>query len=131
MHMKMRFGAPRPVDVGRKLGTAAENRFLRECESRLEDGEFPEWVLSFRKATEEEDKEGVDVWVATDAGDIPLQIKRSHFERTKFLARPNRRHIACIAVSPGSHFNTILPFTISQLRQQRIKLLARTAQEPS
>lgn len=119
---------PYPVDRGKEgneAGKRNERRFLDGCEDQKSLGKFPEWLFFFEKATQEEDQEGIDAWAHTDVGKISLQIKSSSISRGQFLARKNREHIICIVVAQSTPFKTIFAFTLSQLTQRRLRLLAQ------
>ena len=107
-----------------ELGSAAERRFVQECEDRRH--RFPLWLIGFTPATRAEDLEGTDVWAETDAGRIALQIKRSNQQQARFQRRENRKHIPCIVVAPHVRFDNIFAFTISLVTRERKKLLVQT-----
>ena len=61
-------------------GRAAENFFINRvmCRERWENDLWPRWLIGIRRATQEEDKNGIDFFAETrDAGEIPIQIKSS------------------------------------------------------
>ena len=60
--------------IGQRIGKAGERRVIKAfCVPGT-----PEWVLkSVRPATPEEDAQGVDVFLRTDVGEIPIQVKTS------------------------------------------------------
>jgi hypothetical protein len=57
------------------------NRYGLAQERRAVDvftcADAPDWWLSIRRATDAEDRAGIDAWVTTDRGDVAVQIKSS------------------------------------------------------
>jgi hypothetical protein len=93
-------GRPRRPNEGYERGVESEERFLRVCGEFQAQGRFPSWFLGIEYGTVEDDKNGVDMVVKTERGQIPLQVKSSLAGRAKFLAQAHRRHIICIVVMP-------------------------------
>ncbi|MEK7178780.1 MAG: hypothetical protein AAB727_00825 [Patescibacteria group bacterium] len=59
--------------IGQKIGRAGEVRVVKAFRAL---GPLP-WIFGARHATDKEDAEGIDVFVKTDVGEIPIQIKTS------------------------------------------------------
>lgn len=70
--------------IGNERGKLAEKRvklaFIAEDNRKY----FPDWVYGFERASFKEDRcKGIDGWIKTDVGKIPLQIKSSFRGKSK------------------------------------------------
>lgn len=86
-------------------GRRTEARFEDACAPLLTNGRAGvHWILGIRPANDDEDREGVDYWIETDRGDIPVQLKSSR-EGAKVhrkISRWKGSHIP-VVVGRGSH----------------------------
>ena len=79
-------------------GLASEERFLEVCLRFLEQGRFPEQIVSFTRGTKEDDPKKIDAWAHTAEGKrIPIQVKSSKREVEKFNTKEKFPHILCVA----------------------------------
>lgn len=61
--------------------------------------ELPVWIRSTRKATKEEDAQGIDFVIETDKGAVYLQVKSSKAAAEKFVKRHSAaRHLVIAAI---------------------------------
>ncbi|HZU96090.1 MAG TPA: hypothetical protein VFF73_05230 [Planctomycetota bacterium] len=107
------------------MGTAARRRG-RDNERRvlqaLLEGARPEWLESARMATNEEDHRGIDVVVASDVGDLYLQVKSS--KTGAKAARPSP-HRALVIARAGEPLATIKGRALTALAALRKSYLDR------
>jgi len=85
---------PEPVvDAAPKLRRTertlrANLRYGRDLEHRaveaFTDGEMPWWFIQLRPASYAEDQAGIDLWVDTDRGSVPVQVKASALRAALF-----------------------------------------------
>ncbi len=61
-------------EVTQERGRLAEQKVWKALNDREA---LPNWVWGFRRASLEEDQKGRDLFVLTDVGEIPLQVKSS------------------------------------------------------
>lgn len=80
--------------VRKERGYAGEQRVLIALEGNRTS--WPEWLISIRKATEDEDIRGCDIVAETDVGKLYLQIKSSKVGIEKFHKRNRKKMIAAI-----------------------------------
>lgn len=80
------------------------------------------WIFDVRYGTEEEDAEGIDLVVTTDAGDLPLQIKSG--ERRAKIFRSRRPDITTVTILPWQSERVVRSNIISSLKHARNKKLA-------
>lgn len=71
----MAFDRPLTEERGRARGRRTEALFFAAVRDR--QWRPPYWWHDERRATADEDKKGVDAFVATDVGIVPVQIKSS------------------------------------------------------
>lgn len=90
-------------EEGARLGKEAEDRFFTICTVYKEKGELSRGMMEVKRATTEQDHNGIDAVVITDIGEFFLQIKRSRTKRWKHNQRVrkyNRPETEFIAVPP-------------------------------
>ena len=75
-------------------GKETEERFFKAARQIVR---APSWFLGVRRSTPEWDAVGFDAFVATDEGDIPIQIKSSHTGAHEFH-RKHPNHPAIVMV---------------------------------
>ena len=79
-------------------GKKSEKRFLEVCLRFLEQGRFPERIVSFTLGTQEDDHKKIDAWAHTVEGRrIPIQVKSAKREVEKFKTKQEFQHILCVA----------------------------------
>ena len=118
----------------RKIGKQAEQKIidiLKNNRNRL-----PPWMIGpFVSASTEDDKKGIDIWVGTDIGDLPLQVKSRHcskrkpsFYRNKSIGYVNLRGAKRgILKSNKELFGNVIK-ELKILRQKRKNLLEKTVE---
>ena len=72
---------------GRLIGKLNEDRFLRIM---TQARPFPGWYYGIRRATEEQDRHGIDFVVELDVMEVPLQIKSSLLGREQHKEEHHR-----------------------------------------
>lgn len=84
----------------------------------------PSWLLGYEEASEDDDKKGIDGWVVTDIGKIPVQIKSSSKgARTALKKRPQ---IAVLVIANYSAKDEeILSRCLPIISQKREEFLGR------
>lgn len=87
-------------------GDLSEEKVQRTVEKGIQNGNLPHWVYLYRKATIEDDRWGIDGWIESGIGDIPLQVKRSFRDAYRF--RKRRPDIEVIIVPLGSTIDQTL-----------------------
>lgn len=116
-----------PLPSGRDahaFGLRNERRFVAWFGGLLGGEGVPEWVVGVRHATPEEDARGIDVWVKTDVGDVPVQIKSSHRDAASFVSKPRDIEIICVVFAPSIRPHVVKAFLVSRLSTHRNKQLA-------
>ena len=115
--------------VGNTLGHLKEREFVKAVSLGREEGPgWPEWFVSVRQATEEEDRKGIDVVVETeDAGSFFIQLKISERKAKDFLASPRegRTRIAVIVLRLDDGPETMRNRFLEAAKRERRWLLQR------
>lgn len=102
-----------------QFGLGNEKRFFHAWQDRAH---YPNWVKNIRKATKEEDDNGVDAVVGTkDIGDILLQLKSSESGVAHFLRAHGSDGILPLVVQAND--------TPEFIRQQTLMVLYRARQK--
>ena len=108
--------------VSRALGEAARLRGLAN-EARalevLQSTPLPPWAGAARRATDQEDRGGVDIVVDSDVGSLYVQVKSSAGAAKRFLKR--RRRVAVVVVTgtmPESLIRGRLLAALTDLRSE-------------
>ena len=65
--------ADRSGEEASRIGKETEERVLGIFE--YYKSEWPDYILGAEHGTKEDDENGIDIWVITDTGRLPLQIK--------------------------------------------------------
>lgn len=81
----------------RRHGADNEHRLVTAFSS----GDLPNWFLSIRPATFEEDHAGVDAWVVTMDGDVAIQVKSSAVRAAQFRAKHPDYQGVVVVVHPA------------------------------
>lgn len=88
----------------------SSERFGEDTEHRgieaFASGDVPAWFLAIRPATQQEDQPGgyrtgvagVDMWVSTDRGEIPVQVKSSAARAAQYRAAHPDGDIAIVVL---------------------------------
>jgi FixJ family two-component response regulator len=85
----------------------------------LTDAETPDWFLSARAATDEEDAEQKDVMVLTDKGEIGVQVKSGKSGYIEFKRKPENEMIALVMVKKRFEDKSILKEILKELEEIR------------
>jgi len=85
----------------------------------LTELETPDWVLSVRAATPEEDAQQKDVIVLTDKGEIGVQVKSGLTSLNKFKRNPANSMIAVVMVKGRYTDKEILKEILKELEEIR------------
>lgn len=110
--------------LGKKIGDSAEKRVAQAFLCGIP------WLLSpIRKTTRDEDARGIDCFVRTDAGDIPLQIKSSEEHAREF----SRTHpeIPVVVIDLSDSDRTIRAKVTDAVAPFRKRLLSPDKQKDS
>jgi len=93
------------------------------CPNRM-----PSWVHSVRRATQEEDHQGIDLVVVLDAGILKVQVKSSWKRAQEFKKKhPN---IPVLVVHPEDSEEHVRRNLLSILGQERAKLVPGYTAKP-
>lgn len=114
--------------VQHERGQLRERAFLHLIETAIQEGKTPEWMTGVEAADEKSDRKGVDVWVHTDVGKIPLQVKSSQSGFDK--ASKKHPKIPIIVVDPGEP-EVALSTSIALVEQKRIVYLQKRQRRES
>ncbi len=82
--------------AGQLLGGTTELRFFQAFQAP--GFSTPYWFFSMRKATLEEDRQGVDAFASIDAGTVLVQIKSSYSGKRNDAKQYGRKH--CVIIIP-------------------------------
>lgn len=89
-------------EENKTFGTTTEFRFFQAFQASGYNS--PYWFRFIRKATPEEDLNGVDAFAELDTGTVPIQIKSSHAGRLHDIERYGDAH--CVIVIPHQMYVT-------------------------
>jgi hypothetical protein len=101
--------------VKHAFGMETERRFF--CAFRVPNIELPSWFHGVRRASVSEDNAGIDAFVITDIGEIPVQIKSSVNGMFEF----NKKH-------PGNQIPVLVisrDLSAAQILQKAIEIVSR------
>ena len=101
--------------LGNKVGDRSEARVLRI----LTELETPNWILSVRTATSEEDAQQKDVIALTDKGEIGVQVKSGKASLIEFKRKPGNDMIALVMVKGRYSDQEILKEILKELEEIR------------
>src|SRR3989338_4305566 len=104
-------------------GLANEKKFVDGYGAAKNAGHLPSWFHSAKKGSEKDDHHGIDAWVITDAGPIPIQIKSSEMGCRKFLARKRKRYIPCFAMRDKESLADMVNRTLPDIAKERNNLI--------
>jgi len=110
-------------------GELSERRTAEAFSLGVEAGNFPSWILSYRQAEKQDEIKGVDAWVQTDIGEIPLQIKSS--KRGTKKAKENHPEIPVIVVGINTSIGEIINKVSSAIGPKRREQLRIRHQQGS
>jgi hypothetical protein len=79
----------------------------------------PAWMRSFRKASEEEDRAGIDVVVESDVGKLFVQVKSSRRGKAAFAERRRGARIAVVVVAVTDSPDAVLRKIVGELAKIR------------
>jgi hypothetical protein len=115
-----------PRNVSRILGKLASERG-RSSEKRLLTACLlpgrPEWMRAARRATKQEDHDGIDVVVESDVGKLFIQVKSSRRGKVAFEQRARRARIAVVVVARDDGPEKLLRKVVGQLAAIRAEYL--------
>lgn len=133
-------GRPRPrQNIAQQIKAAAEEKgvmtekrffaVLRHClQERKRSWMLPQWFYDVKKAAPRYDKKGVDAFVLTDVGKIPVQIKSSVAGAKQFLNKQCHEGIVIIVINKNASDEKILSKTrcfVAEFRQKVIDGLCK------
>lgn len=101
--------------TGNRVGHRSEARVLRI----LVELDTPDWVLSARAATLEEDIQKKDMIVLTDMGEIGVQVESGTASYTEFKRLTGYDMIGCVKVKGRYSDNEILSAILKELEEIR------------
>ncbi len=81
-------------EVTRARGRANEARALDAAKKSSH-----RWVRSVRAGTQAEDREGIDIIVSSDVGELFIQVKSSVAGRDRFLEKNRKKHIEVVVAN--------------------------------
>lgn len=100
-----------------RFGFDLEDRVI---EAFAEGGaRLPSWFRAIRPSLPEEDHAGIDLWVTTETGDVPVQIKSSAMRARMFLESHPGQFIGVAVVHPSMTYEKL-----------RVLVLAAVAMAP-
>lgn len=100
-------------------GTARTRRGLRVEDSFFDawqDLRHDTWLLKIRRATKDQDSQGIDAIAETDRGEVFLQIKSGSVRNKKYYTD---RGIVIIKIKDSDNYETIRQKTITTLLEFR------------
>lgn len=133
-------GRPRPrQNIAQQIKAAAEERgaltekrFFTVIRSYLDGGNrswiLPQWFYGVEKAAPRHDRKGVDAFVLTDVGKIPVQIKSSMAGAKQFSNKQCHEGIVVIVINKNITDEKILTKTrtfVSRFHQKVIDGLCK------
>lgn len=110
-------------EIALRRGKDAERKVLASIDEA--NGSKPEWLFGGRKAKREEDARGIDVFVLTDEGEIPLQVKSSENSRHNFRKYRKWHGIPCVVVEPHTHREEVFELVLKAISPTREKRLSK------
>jgi len=117
------------MSVAKALGEIANEKGfgneLKVVEALQESPTKPKWIHEVRKATQEEDAQGVDVVVTTDVGPLFLQVKSSHLGAEIFKQNNRKKKIGVLVVKARDLPSKVANKAIGQLCRLRASVRAR------
>lgn len=84
---------------------------------------LPFWFYSVRRATPEEDRRGIDMYVDSDIGPIPVQIKSSVEGMLKFRREHKGQEIAVVVVRDDHTLEDIRERAAEFIAEQRLRII--------
>lgn len=112
--------------VGFERGRNAEELVARIVEEVLLSGQGPSWLNAYRRASKEEDLgRGIDAWIGTDVGNIPLQIKSSQKGVRKAQERYFRIPVVKIRIGDPDELNRQRVMTVIDERREELLALRK------
>ncbi len=108
--------------IGQRRGLEAERRFGRALQESLKSGNLPDWFRGCQISTNHENRRGIDFWILTDIGKIPIQIKSS----MRGMEKARRRHprIPAIIVPVYEQNESIASKCLQTIKPEREKYLS-------
>lgn len=103
--------------AGNRLGSRNEDRVLAILEAALVGGVLPGWITGVRPGTGEEDAVGKDLVVATNRGEIGVQVKSGVSSYNEFRRREGNDMIALVMVKKRNTDPDILKTVVSELTE--------------
>lgn len=87
---------------------------------------LPKWATAARRATPEEDTQGIDIVVNTDVGALFLQVKSSRMSAREFAKKHQSDPIECIVA--GCDENTLRARALGALWRARARVMQSRSQ---
>lgn len=109
--------------IGNERGRSTENLIFQAVNRCIESGNIPAWLIGYEKATPKDDSLGIDGWLHTDVGKIPLQVKSSIAGKQKFTER--KSHIPIVVIQVGQSDEQILAKCVSAIAPKRTEYLLK------
>ncbi|MEK7081724.1 MAG: hypothetical protein AAB537_00850 [Patescibacteria group bacterium] len=118
-------------EVAQRVGHFMEEKFLEALNPDKDPSLIlPDWFISVRLATPEEDHRGMDVVVRMDVGPLFIQLKSSRTNVDRFqLKHRGRTRIAIIVVKPEDSVTTIRKKFFQAATRERAWLWKRRRRE--
>jgi hypothetical protein len=91
-------------ELARRRGLENEKRVINACKLKTR----PPWMQDVRKATPEEDRDGIDVVVESDVGKLYVQVKSSAVAKVAFQDKRRRARVAVVVVRPNDSKSDLL-----------------------
>jgi len=105
------------------LGLATENRVLNALQD--ETTRKPSWFKAAWKATEKQDRRGVDLFVLLDVGVLPVQIKSSTTGRLEYEKKHRNSSVVVVVIRRYRDNQQIADAIFGTLGPHRITILRR------
>lgn len=113
------------VDIGDKVGHLIERQFVDAINQKSRpDLKWPDWYVSARLATRDNDHKGIDIVVQTkDLGSFFIQVKSSPRYVARFLLNSTRTRIAVVVIGTKDTAQTMRRkfFQAARLERQWLK----------
>lgn len=109
--------------ISNERGARSEQSVAKAMARFLESGEIPGWITGYVVASKDDDRRGIDGWIVTDVGKIPIQIKSSERGKNKHINYAKRLVIPVVVVERGLNDMQIVNRCIEAVNDTRKKYL--------
>lgn len=107
--------------IGQRRGLESEQKVTDLFDSPDCREFFPGWVRGYTVASGKDDAKGIDGWVHTDVGKIPIQIKSSR--RRALDAQKKRPEIPIVVIRIGESNQRLIGKCVAAVSKKRKEYL--------